>query len=314
MPNARSDKNKEGQALLFAVVAVTIALAIGVSSASKNISSISRVTRTDSATKAYAAAEGGLERLLKLPDTSLGLMAVADPPCTDPALGFEETDEASFCRVTLEPSASSQITTYANIKVEKFNYNLPAASSRYGYTFNVAQGTTKEVVLYESDAAGGKWPGGTMKICLQNENAAIYYYAYSTKGVVWKGILIPNKSPENDLAEANTDTFSLTDSSITTLKGDTYSYCNNYEFPASTSAGNPYGLRITALYASTEVAVFPDDANVKLPTLGYKLTAKGRLEKDGKITETKVVVVYRSLPFMPQFVSSAIFNAGGPVN
>ena len=62
--NIKQRKYEKGQTLLFVIVAVTIALVVGVSVSTRTISSIRRVSRTDTSTRIIAAAEGGIENLL----------------------------------------------------------------------------------------------------------------------------------------------------------------------------------------------------------------------------------------------------------
>jgi len=57
-------KNNKGQALLFVIVAVTMAMAVGISVSTRTIGSLKRASRTDTSARVIAAAEGGIENLL----------------------------------------------------------------------------------------------------------------------------------------------------------------------------------------------------------------------------------------------------------
>ena len=61
------NRNEKGQALLFVVVAMTIALSIGINASVRTITSLSRTTRTYTASRALAAAEGGIEVSFDVP-------------------------------------------------------------------------------------------------------------------------------------------------------------------------------------------------------------------------------------------------------
>jgi len=63
--------NNSGQILLIVTVSLAILLGIGLSISNQTLSSISRTSRTDSLQKVTAAAEGGLEKYLLLPDNQL---------------------------------------------------------------------------------------------------------------------------------------------------------------------------------------------------------------------------------------------------
>ena len=64
MTNFKKEIKETGQALLFVVVAMTIALAVGVSVSVRSLSSVSRVSGTDTFSRVSAAAEGGAERFV----------------------------------------------------------------------------------------------------------------------------------------------------------------------------------------------------------------------------------------------------------
>lgn len=60
----KMSRNEKGQTLLFVIVAVTIAMTIGVAVSTRTIQSLKRVARTDTSARVIAAAEGGIENLL----------------------------------------------------------------------------------------------------------------------------------------------------------------------------------------------------------------------------------------------------------
>src|SRR3972149_3695556 len=55
-----------GQALLFVIVAMTVALAVGINVSLRTLSTISRTSQADTSERVLAAAEGGAEAFLKL--------------------------------------------------------------------------------------------------------------------------------------------------------------------------------------------------------------------------------------------------------
>ena len=66
----------DGQALLFVIVAMTVALAVGVNVSLRTLSSVSRTAQSDTSERVLAAAEGGAESFIKL---SVGqLEAISD--------------------------------------------------------------------------------------------------------------------------------------------------------------------------------------------------------------------------------------------
>lgn len=294
LKSMKSTNNSKGQAILFAVVGVTVALAIGVTVASRNLSSSSRTSRTDTSARAYAAAEGGIERLLALTDSSLSNLANPTPNCA--SAGFEDGTNG-FCILKYDPVAGDSITSVAELKVEVFNYNDDADSY---YRFTLDNGFTKEVALFSN---GVQYPNNRpVTICWSNPKAALYYYSYNSSGVMSKGAL---RSSTNDTVFPNyPDT-----SSDGFLLGNTpgiFPYCRQI-----TLVTTPYGLRIRALYDQTEVGVFP---SAELPIQGYRLISNGKILQQSEVRETKMVRVYRSLPYMPSFFDSAIYSATGQIN
>jgi hypothetical protein len=62
---------QKGQTLLFVIVGVTIALAIGIAVSTRTLSSLRRAARSDTSARVIAAAEAGIENLLSKPDSLL---------------------------------------------------------------------------------------------------------------------------------------------------------------------------------------------------------------------------------------------------
>jgi hypothetical protein len=295
------NENRKGQAILFAVVGVTIALAIGVTVASRNLSSSSRVSRTDISARAYAAAEGGIERLLALSDSSLANIALGVTGACNYA-GFDDdpVGTTGTCALYYDPVFGDNITSLAELKVETFYYNESDTSNEY-YDFSLKNGFTKEVALINVDGTK-QYTNSTITICWKNKEAALYYFSYNASGAMRKGALRSSTSTATfpnyaDTSSLGFDTYSTTENGY---------YCKSVGLVAS-----PYGLRIRALYNDTDVRIKP---SMDLPTQGYKLTSSGKILQQSEVREIKVVKVYRSLPYMPSFFDSALYSAEGRIN
>jgi hypothetical protein len=202
-----------------------------------------------------------------------------------------------FCTLIYPPVEGDLIVSLAELKVEVFNFNDDADSY---YRFKLDNGFTKEVALYSK---GVQYPNNSpVTICWSNPAAAIYYFSYNASGDMSKGAL---RSSTNSVTFPNySDTSS--DGFITGAANGTFPYCREI-----TLVTNPYGLRIRALYGETEVGVFPSS---DLPIQGYKLISNGKILQQSEVRETKMVRVYRSLPYMPSFFDSAIYSATGQIN
>ena len=280
----------KGQAILFAVVGVTVALAIGVTVASRNLTSSSRVSRTDSSSIAYAAAEGGIERLLALSDSALNNLSLGNPNCT--AAGFQN-GPTGYCRMEYAPSSGDSIPSVAILDVEVNS----AANS-----IIIQNGFTKEIVLYDGSY---QYPNTAIKICWRNPKAALFYYSYNIAGNVTKGGLFSTAALFTNFPYIfrSGDTFLQYDSADLGSTG--FPYCRDVTIRASS-----YGLRIRALYEETEVGVFPTSG--RLPRQGYKLTSVGKVGQTNEVSKT--VIVFRSSAYMPSFFDSAIYSSEGQLN
>jgi len=105
----KMNKNQKGQTLLFVIVAVTIAMAVGVAVSTRTIQSLKRVVRTDTSARVIAAAEGGIENLLGRNYSQLrkALYDVNNPPdCT--AIGAVAGPENGTCSYVFRGTASEQ--------------------------------------------------------------------------------------------------------------------------------------------------------------------------------------------------------------
>ena len=107
----KRNRSESGQALIFVIATMTVALAVGVGAALRNLSSISRTSRSDTAARAQAAAEGGAENILSRSEDELKSLA----------------DSASTQTITFTPTTNDNVTAVAEVKVE--HYNIPAGQS-----------------------------------------------------------------------------------------------------------------------------------------------------------------------------------------
>ncbi len=327
--------HKKGQALLFAVVAVTIALSIGIAASSRNLKSLSNTSRVDTSARVYAAAEGGIERFLQLPDSALDVLSANATKCGD--FGFTvstDTNYSGYCQIKYTPDVSigDKIIAQANVKVERFKYNSKCcikasladactSSNTFDcYTFKLEVGQVKEISLFDP-GTHDRYSYKSIKMCWQNPESAIYYYSYGddytdpsdlrSGGYRPASLIFPNVFDTNLSSDTSYKGYTSTNSAP---DGSTFNYCNNKAVvDTPLPSGDNFGLRIKALFASTEAGVIPE-GNDTLPVQGYKITSIGTLVKDGSIIETRKVVVYRSEPYMPTFLDYAIYSPQEQIN
>ncbi len=288
-------KNEQGQALLFVIVALTVAMAIGMSVSTRTISSVRRSTNTDTSSRVYSAAEGGVEWFLNQPTTVLNALSDGDNSGgSECPIGTEsdETNDAA-CVINYSSATGDNIRSRATVTVSTFTYNNPAGSTNH-YWFYVDSGAVKEVVL------GGTY-NGNMRVCWSSQDTTItpdiYYSYYNNTGVIKKAILKNQSNPN-----ANTGSTSAT------IIADPSSYADlDFTDCASVSIPNgARGIRFKALYAPAKVGVFEDGDS--LPVQGYTISSTGELFENEVIKTVKKLRVYRSFQYLPSVFDYAIYS------
>jgi hypothetical protein len=280
LPKNRTDS---GQALLFVVVAMTIALAVSISVSLRTLSSISRVSTTDTAARALAAAEGGLERFLTKPTSDLNALAST---CSN----YEVASGEEACRVTFEPLLGGLIESQAVVSVETYGNDSE-------YSFVINDNATREINLegYSSNTITVCWPG----------NGALYYMVYGmddTGNVVYVSDLVCPSDGCNfsfDVGGAliapgvgvcdPDDGFN-----ITGLNGD---------------IANPFGLRILLIGEGGTVRVIAGGSE-SFPVQGYRVTSTGELVESGNIQASRTMSVTKSLPYLPTLFDFGVYTSG----
>lgn len=263
-------KNEKGQALIFVVATMTVALAVGVGVALRNLSSISRTSRSDTAVRAQAAAEGGAENVLARPESELAAMAGS------PA------EEIEF-----SPTTTDNIIAVASVTVE--NYNIPSGSSYL--LLQIKRDQVSEVKL----------DGGGVKICWSSQNpdasSDIYYTAYNEDGDMTREGVEANSRTGFPSNYSSGGTFDNADGG-----NSDFDNCHDASLP-----DNADGLRIRVINADTRVGIYPTSGS--LPDQGYLITSVGRLQNAPEGEDVEVVVrVIRSAPYMPGVFDFGIFS------
>jgi Tfp pilus assembly protein PilX len=291
-------KNEQGQALLFVVVALTVAMAIGMSVSTRTISSVRRSTSTDTSSRVYSAAEGGIEWFLNQPTTVLNALSDGNtnsgaecPSGTQP----HETNGAA-CVITYSSATGDNVTSRAIVTVAPFTYNSPTGSPNH-YWFYVNSGEVKEVAL------AGTY-NGNMRVCWSSQDSNItpdlYYSYYSDSGIIRKAIIKNQSRPNVNVSETNpvTLTATATGSPYPTLD---FTECSLVNIPNGVR-----GIRFKAMYAPAKVGVFEVDDT--LPVQGYTINSIGELFENEIIRTVKRLRVFRSFQYMPAAFDYAIYS------
>jgi hypothetical protein len=283
--NTGLQKDQKGQALLFVVVALTVALSVGVSTSLRTLSSVSRTSDTDTSARVLAAAEGGLEHFLTFSTSDLDdFTATCDT--------LVAADANSDCVVEFPKSSNDNISSRAVVKVE--DYVINDGDIYYG---SVEGGQSFSIDLGSFNA--------TLNLCW-NENEAqsdVYYIISNGTNVSnWqKTILCPGSCHSTN----NKGTTPAASCNISGLSGYTAGKSINV------SAGSDKVLTIVPLQDRIEFALQPQGED--LNRVGYTITSQGELNFDEPELETitKRVTARRSLPYLPQGFYFSIFSDQG---
>lgn len=292
--NQYTNQHQKGQALLFVVIAMTIALSIGINASVRTLTSLSRTTRTDTASRALAAAEGGIERFIALTTQELeDAVEVSQGTGTDCPIGHvSELEEDQYCRVDFEGEADILISQ-AFVSVERYTPDF--------YPFSLEAGQVKEVNLYDFTVSPTQYySDDEIEICWDpvdpNAEVDVMYIAYDQNGIQAKGGLEGNPPPE---LPYHSEGF---DSPSNGPHAGSHDSC----YRVNITSNDIYGLRVRALGADANITIYPigDD----LPLQGYEITSIGKLEQDQGVTATRIIHIIRTLPYLPISFDYALYS------
>lgn len=305
-------KNESGQALLFVVVTMTIALAVGVGASLRSISSIRRVANTDTYSRVLSAAEGGIERFLALSYQELiAASSGTCPSANDIETLVDPQSGKSYCVVRFDPinsltnpfgfgnNLADNITAVARVEVSPITNIAPGESLRV----NLPKEDTLELRLEGYNPSGTK----TLGICWTPKNpsvqSALYLVGYSTSDFFKMGV---GPSSLNELPTG----FSTNANSNNCFRADL------------SKPANIYGLRIMSMFGDSIVEVFPIGAN--LPIQGHQVTSVGVLLNNNDIQSilnldfssgytSQSLSVGITAPYLPSVFNFGIFSRNGDV-
>jgi len=266
-------KGERGQALLIVVVALTIALSVGISTSLRTLSSVSRTSTTDTASRVLAAAEGGIEHYLSLNTQELDTAIINCTP-------------TSPCPVDFPKNPADLITSKASVVVETYE------GSTDTFYMWVDAGNSTSINL------GGY--SGNIDICW-NGASDVYYIMY--KGLNtddWeRGIIEGGSSSITDNVSGSVSSYAGT-CSDSGYRGETLTV---------PSGGDVKGLVLIPLNDSVYFAIEPNNTGFT-NDFGYKITSTGSLVQS-EASITKTVIAHRSRPYLPPAFFFGVFAQDG---
>ena len=283
--NKNMYKNEKGQTLLFVVVAMTIALAIGINASVRTVTSLSRTTRTDTSSRALSAAEGGIERFLSLSTQEL------ENAMTGACAAGTYDNSSGACKIEFD-DVSDILVSQAFVTVERY---APAS-----YPFTLESGQVKEVNLYDFTNPGTFYSSNLIQICWTSRaQSDIMYLSYNSAGVQERGG-ITGDNPPGGLYVAQ--------GFVPAGAGrDGYTNCEIVDIGV-----NIYGLRIRSVGGTSDVAIY-GVGGAALPLQGYIITSVGTLQQDQSVTASRTIRIIRTLPYLPVSFDYALFSQSGIV-
>ena len=270
-------KKNNGQVLVFVVATMAIALAVGISFSLRTLSSLTRTSTSDTASRVLAAAEGGAERYLSKNISQLDAK-VGQPPEVITFLGTE----------------NDNISTRASVSVTKYPTSPKSK-------FIVKKGGVGQINLtnYGSTPIDLCW--SSVK---SNKDSDLYYSVYSDIKVLEK--LGLKSISRNGFPSGYSNNF--VDAGNCTNIGHTTS-----NFKRISGLGSAKYLRIFSINNDSTVELFPNGSGV-FPFQGYKITSIGELNNivsNQKVTKT--VTVLRPLPYLPAMFDFGIYSDSGTI-
>ena len=277
--------NEKGQVLLFVVVALTIALAVGTGISLRTLSSTSRVSGSDTATRVLAAAEGGIERFIT---KSEGELEARVNSCSD-------------CEITFDPQQSfiftDKITAKATVTVER--YSGKDANGNYSLILKQDQIADVNMEGYSPNNIDVCWTAEDV-----SKNTDLSYFAWGKSGTNYNFIKGGAKAGTRVGFPPSYNTNFPNASS-----GHGFSDC----MAVNSLPSGLKSLRIKSVNGNSKIYLFPS-GNGLLPYQGYKVTSVGRLLQDSAITATKTIIAIRSLSYLPSMFDYSVYSNGGPLN
>jgi len=260
--------NEKGQALVFVVATMTVALAVGVGVSIRNLSSISRTSRTDTASRAQAAAEGGAENILSKTDSELDGLVGADPTL-----------------ITFTPTGTDNVTAVAEVSVEHHNI----VSGQDYLPIQIQKGQVSEVTLASDN----------IEICwspVSDETSTdLYFTAYNDSGDLSRS---GSAASSRDGFPGDYD-YNFDGSSA---GKDGFSDCYTPSLPS-----NATGLRIRSLNGASNIGVYPADGTLPDQGYRVTSVGKLHNVEQGEEAEVSVMVV-RSYAYSPGIFDYGVFS------
>lgn len=254
--------DNKGQVILFVAATLVIALGLGISVSERTISSISRVTESDTSSRALAAAEAGAENYLSKNDSILtGLVGAA---------------ETNIDLVYPIPN----VTSRAKVKVENLSF---IADKAYPI------GDLAEMQTHQIKTTG--YGGTNMSVCwLKQGNDPDLYYKVLTNTLVRRTGYVEENGGSNLTITSVPATFVKTASTVVIESKD-------YNCSPNIKVDDGDFLRIMPFGGTMKTILIRPDSGRSIPIQGFKITSIGEIISSDTTPVKRTIEVARSFSY-----------------
>ncbi len=263
---------QKGQALLVILLVMMVGLTIGLSLATRSVSDIKISSQIEQSSRAFSAAEAGIEAALK---------GEATVDCNSP----QTVGQATYCFSTSQAGGTDQPLVFGEVGIaDTYNVWLVGHTDAGALDLsNPYSGSTIDVCWGETGAT----PITALEISVVYRDAASTYR-------VWRGAFDPDASP----TRRPSNHFSAPDAGG--CAGLVYKKTIN--FAALGITGTKFALRIRPFYNKTTLGVVPA-SGIVLPSQGLNIVSTGKAGDT-----TRRISVIQSFPSLPGIFDYVLFS------
>lgn len=283
--------NQKGQTLIFVLLIMTVALAIGIAISSRTISTVRRTTNLDTSARALSAAEAAVEYYLTRSSSELDTLSGYPPTGSNPS-------NVTTCTPTSTPATrypssgylDQDLNTFANVGIQR----VGCMQNDQTFTIEVAQ--DKILELKTDNGSDGT---ASFQITVNSPtDVGLYFlelYSQSGQVQVRKRSVNLNNSTIISATSSNTPT---------TVSSNAYSY--QTQVAGAGPSIRPLLVRILPLksVAGKTSITIRNTSNYTLPYQGHRITATGFVGSSQNSVNRAITAV-RTIPALP-----TIFNFG----
>jgi hypothetical protein len=290
--------NQQCQVILFVVISMVIALGLGIAVSARTLTSLSRVSDTDTSTRVLAAAEGGAERMLQ---KSYAELEILKGTCPDYATVIADATSPCIFRydyTATPPILKSRAVVYIQDLNEPY-YRVGAFGPGEVKQVNLTGYGQPTIRMCWSSSPSPAPEANIMYMGLVKSNLANI-----TKGYISSGSAIPAVNGTFPNVTATADSAPIFNE---------YDQCTTFAVPTSADPSDPIVLRVRPINGDVTKAVFAGVGG-DLPSQGYTIVSEGELDQaDGKKIK-RAVRVTKTFPYAAySFFDYALYSDQGDV-